>query len=151
VTCHVISPFNQASMGPRLLGRGNVARFVRTERFSSPLQWGRVCWDAEMKPIGDRIANGLTLQWGRVCWDAEIVNAVSAGWVWLTPSMGPRLLGRGNVSVFRLPGSVSDLQWGRVCWDAEIFPPRGPGTSGGPPSMGPRLLGRGNRSPAYPG
>ncbi len=86
-----------ASMGPRLLGRGNASPRIQSGRGCTQLQWGRVCWDAEI--AGE-----------------EGCRQTSAG-----ASMGPRLLGRGNPGGFTwVDGSLRQLQWGRVCWDAEI-------------------------------
>jgi len=131
-------------MGPRLLGRGNsvcrapdprgLSRFngaasVGTRKSCSrhhwrllalSLQWGRVCWDAEIRDLVVERGVELELQWGRVCWDAEIVHA---RWGEVGPtkaSMGPRLLGRGNGAIRIVTIAQRLLQWGRVCWDAEI-------------------------------
>jgi len=38
----------RTSMGPRLLGRGNRAQKLSTRWPPKRLQWGRVCWDAEI-------------------------------------------------------------------------------------------------------
>jgi len=110
------------SMGPRLLGRGNPSSFCMS-RIAPPLQWGRVCWDAEMKDGTTECDGQNSLQWGRVCWDAEIAGSFTGSFVPDAPSMGPRLLGRGNELGPELGQDIRFiLQWGRVCWDAEITP-----------------------------
>mgnify|MGYP001214848344 CR=1 FL=1 len=58
-----------ASVGTRKLPTNASEAFARP-----PLQWGRVCWDAEIRDLRRRIV--------------EVQTA----------SMGPRLLGRGNSS-----------------------------------------------------
>jgi len=106
-------------MGPRLLGRGNYL------------------------VIGS--ANAIVaLQWGRVCWDAEMTRRDKTRPDRTRPSMGPRLLGRGNPLDGPFLHVVGHLQWGRVCWDAEMRYCDESDVPQGVPSMGPRLLGRGN-------
>ncbi len=40
-------------------------------------------------------------------------------WISTSPSMGPRLVGRGKNKEIYAQGTSADLQWGRVLWDAE--------------------------------
>ena len=84
-------------MGPRLLGRGNYVMAKSERPDLVKLQWGRVCWDAEIGLGKTFIASHIALQWGRVCWDAEISRQHPDGRDLGGASMGPRLLGRGNV------------------------------------------------------
>ncbi len=107
-------------MGPRLVGRGKSQSYILTFAWTS-LQWGRVLWDAESQGVWtETIKNpdafngaascgtrkdavdapvppsAIALQWGRVLWDAESLGNFPGSITKISPSMGPRLVGRGK-------------------------------------------------------
>ncbi len=136
----------RASMGPRLLRRGDRGRAAsgrparprfngaaavtprrptsssRHPSHSCVLQWGRGCYAAET--LHEIDADGrprLTLQWGRGCYAAETCVTNSSAWC----SMFELQWGRGCYAA-ETPGACrstrlppSTLQWGRGCYAAE--------------------------------
>ena len=111
----------EASMGPRLLCRGNDDGDIGRGR-PDRLQWGHGCYAVEIPtlpeagtPAGDMLqwghgcyaveirqtavavaVNGGRLQWGHGCYAVEIHNDQIGQQTRQLASMGPRLLCRGN-------------------------------------------------------
>ena len=108
-----------ASMGPRPIGRGNLAQQIE-KQLDALLQWGRDQLVAEIRVPGTGA--------GSAC----------------RASMGPRPIGRGNSNLCAECRCGVPLQWGRDQLVAEILIRIGPIGKGGKASMGPRPIGRGN-------
>ncbi len=83
------------------------------------LQWGRVLWDAErLRRIPSNISLSSPSMGPRL-----VGRGKSRGGLYQhsvpSPSMGPRLVGRGKSYNNSRPYKHGNLQWGRVLWDAE--------------------------------
>src|SRR5690606_4134593 len=94
VVIHRVSD-GAASMGPRLLQRGN-------HRLPGRTRVGRSCFNGAAPVTARKSITGV---------------GPGAGWV---ASMGPRLLQRGNLAPSVLRCALFPLQWGRACYSAEI-------------------------------
>src|SRR5579885_3208517 len=110
-----------ASMGPRPIGRGNMAD-AWTAHGQCVLQWGRDRSVAEIPRPGDRGVsprwrfNGAATDRSRKCNGHRAVPHRSR-----PASMGPRPIGRGNTQSLRTRGGGRGmLQWGRDRSVAEI-------------------------------
>ena len=84
-----------ASMGPRLIGRGNTEG-TATLTLTYELQWGRDQLVAEIPFWIVNVNDILKLQWGRDQLVAEIRWPAPAAMRRSRASMGPRPIGRGN-------------------------------------------------------
>ncbi len=152
-------------MGPRILGRGNLPIALYPPMVGM-LQWGRGFWAAEMvggvgagvEATGFNGAADFGPRKSAITARLDGLAAASMGprilgrgnvrhrWAaagGYCASMGPRILGRGNARGSIAIPLQNVLQWGRGFWAAEMPVSAMPGRGAGA-SMGPRILGRGN-------
>ncbi len=109
---------DDASMGPRLVGRGKI-KDENGKYHGSMLQWGRVLWDAERRALAMIPSWPSCASMGPRLVGRGKEIGFSLRKLRVTASMGPRLVGRGKFRMWFC------LEW----WSAA--------------SMGPRLVGRG--------
>ena len=86
---------------------------------TSPLQWGRVPGNAEIRLVALVPRDLHALQWGRVPGNAEIRPRATRQGVAVDASMGPRSGERGNHQLTPDAQGAFLLQWGRVPGNAE--------------------------------
>ncbi len=116
LTFPIVTP--SASMGPRLVGRGKEEEEEQPKKYT-PLQWGRVLWDAERSLMGRRSFSHLGFNGAASCGTRKAEDGYYLKCL-AEASMGPRLVGRGKpILASKTQRRVSPLQWGRVLWDAE--------------------------------
>ena len=88
--------FLDASMGPRLFSRGNVADTRDFSRGSSQLQWGHDFSAVEIYCPGHNPGGDMMLQWGHDFSAVEMRRDLGSVHGLQAASMGPRLFSRGN-------------------------------------------------------
>ena len=136
----------RASMWPRLVGRGNSSPDRRRARAGTRFNVAAAGWPRKPPTTLDGASRPTPLQCGRGWLAAETLALAEADLRPGLASMWPRLVGRGNASSILANSTRAwSLQCGRGWLAAETSTTSRPTAARPAASMWPRLVGRGNR------